>query len=146
MSNPNNREYKVQVLCTSAASLSLAAFAIIALMIVLSPGRLSRPYRRLIFGFSISDIIQSIGIITSPFAQPPTDDPFARWARGSISACEFSGFLISSGTALIPMYTFALTPYFLLIVKYKMPVVSCVRKVEWKLHVGIILWNLIGIL
>ena len=147
MSNPNNRMYKVQVLRTSAASLSLAASTIIALMIVLSPGRLSKPYRRLIFGLSISDIIQSIGIITSPFAQPPADDPFAnRWARGSISACEFSGFLMSNGTALIPMYTFALTLYFLLIVKYKMPVASFVRKVEWKLHVGIILWNLIGIL
>lgn len=143
MSNPNNWQYKVQVLRTSAASISLAASTIIALMIVLSTGRLSKPYRRLIFGLSISDIIQSIGIISSPFAQPP-DTLGARWARGSISACEFSGFLMTSGTALIPMYTFALTLYFLLIVKYKMPVASFVRKVEWKLHVGIILWNLIG--
>lgn len=143
MSNPNNSEYKVQVLRTSAASISLAASTIIALMIVLSPGRLSKPYRRLIFGLSVSDIIQSIGIITSPFAQSP-DTPGASWARGSISACEFSGFLMSNGTALIPMYTFALTLYFLLIVKYKMPIASFVRKVEWKLHVGIILWNLIG--
>ena len=48
------------------------------------------------------------------------------------------------GTVGLPMYTFALTLYFLLIVQFKFTKQHFARKVEVWIHIGIIAWNVIG--
>ena len=52
------------------ASLSFVGSTIISTILLRSPDGLSVPYRRLIFGLSISDILQSLGFIFGPFLLP----------------------------------------------------------------------------
>lgn len=54
----------------STASLSFVGSSIISSILVRSRDGLSVPYRRIIFGLSISDIIQSLGFIFGPFLVP----------------------------------------------------------------------------
>mmetsp|Transcript_16762 Transcript_16762/g.31758 ORF Transcript_16762/g.31758 Transcript_16762/m.31758 type:complete len:445 (-) Transcript_16762:92-1426(-) len=143
MSSAISARYPLQVIRTTAASISLFGSLILATMIISSPGKLRTPYRRIIFGLAMSDIIQSLGIIFSPLSQPK-DTPGATWARGNIATCEAAGFGMTMGTVMLPMYTFLLTLYFLLIVKYKMTIHSFAIKVEWIFHFITLSWNIVG--
>ena len=111
-------------------------------MIVRAPRGLSTPYRRIIFGLSISDIVQSFALLTGPFASPKgtTKSP---WAIGNTRLCEANGFSMIFGSVAVPMYTCALCIYYLCKLKMNMTDEAFTRKVEKKLHVGIIAWNFI---
>lgn len=143
MSNAISARYPLQVIRTTAASVSCLASFILGTMILTSPGTLRTPYRRIIFGVAVSDIVQSLAIILSPIAQP-RDTPGAKWSKGNVVSCEVAGFFMTLGTVMLPMYTFFLTIYFLLIVKYKMPLTRFASRVEWILHLVILLWNIVG--
>lgn len=91
----------------------------------------------------MSDIIQSLGIVLSPLSQPK-DTPGAKWAKGTTVTCEAAGFGMTMGTVMLPMYTFLLTLYFLLIVKYKLTPRKFAHGVEWISHFIILSWNIVG--
>jgi len=132
--------YTAQIIRFTAASISLICSSIMAIMISISEDGFTKPYRRIIFGLSVSDILQSVGIIVSPFAAP-RGTPGSTWAVGNTSSCEAVGFILTAGGTMLPMYTFMLTSYFLLRVKYKMTIKDYAKKVEWKFHAFIIIWN-----
>ena len=140
----NNFFYNAQVCRLSTASLSCLASLTIAIMILRSDGGLaSSPYRRIIFGLSIGDILQSLGIFIGPFASP-IDTPNALWAVGNLHSCDAAGFILVFGGSMVPLYTFSLSLYFLLRVKYRMSRAEFAKRVEWIIHALIISFCLIG--
>ena len=126
----------------STSSISCIASSAIAIMIKRSPRGLSTPYRRIIFGLSISDILQSFALLTGPFASPK-GITLSPWAIGNTRLCEANAFFMIFGTSAVPMYTCALCLYYLCKLKMNMTDEAFTLKVERKLHVGIIAWNLI---
>ncbi|GFH52892.1 hypothetical protein CTEN210_09368 [Chaetoceros tenuissimus] len=145
-----------QIIRLTTASISCFASTFMALMIYFGedsrPGRngsrslvgLQLPYTRIIFGLAISDIIQSLGILISPFAAP-SDTPEAIFARGNTRSCEFAGFLLS-GAVAVPMYTVLLMFYFFCRVRWKLSKIEFAKRYEKYGHGFIILWTLIGAL
>jgi hypothetical protein len=140
-----NNFYNAQVCRLSTTSLSCLASLTIAIMILRSDGGLasSSPYRRIIFGLSIGDILQSLGIFIGPFASP-IDTPNALWAVGNLYSCDAAGFILVFGGSMVPLYTFSLSLYFLLRVKYRMSRAEFAKKVEWIIHTLIISFCFIG--
>lgn len=136
--------YNSQIVRLATSSLSCLASTTIALVILCSEGGLaSSPYRRIIFGLSCGDILQSLGIFTGPFASP-IDTPNAIWAVGNTQSCDTAGFILSLGGSMIPLYTFFLSFYFLLRVKYQMTRLEFAKRVEWKIHAFFILLSMTG--
>ena len=136
------------------SSMSLAASSTIAIMIVKryrqfnaisdsyhsSFTTYSSPYSRIIFALSIADSSQSIAILTGTFLSPQ-NTPGAIWAIGNTVSCNANGFALIMGGIPIPMYTFVLTLYALLRVKFRMCRESFSEKLEWKLHSFIFMWT-----
>lgn len=101
------------------ASISFLASSFLCFTIWVSPkGGLQTPYSRIIFGFSIADILQSLGMILSPFLSP-ADNPESIFSRGTVASCEGIGLLFVMGSHAITWYILFLTYYFLKRVKYK---------------------------
>ena len=138
-----------QIVRTVVASISLLASITVALMILIAGGfrtsSSSPSYSRIILGLSIAYAMQSLGILASSFASP-SDTPDAPWAKGTPVTCETTGFILNIGATAAPMYIFTLTFYFLQRVKFKISKRDFAQKFEWKIHLFIILWNLIGII
>jgi len=128
---------------TVTASISFIASTTIAFVILQMPHGLSSSYRRILLCLSIADVIQSISIILGPFAVPQ-DTPDSIWAIGNTASCTTQGFLLNIASVATPMYTFGLSIYFLLRVKYGMSREDFATVVEWKWHTVILLWNLVG--
>lgn len=119
----------------TTASISFFASLSIAMMILTSFGGLKSPYRRIIFGLSLSDVLQSFSLMVGPFAVS-FDDP-SPWSRGTDFTCSANGFLLMLGGAAIPMYTFALCYYYFCKLKRSMPDETFTRIIEWKIHLAI---------
>jgi hypothetical protein len=131
--------YKVQI-CTG--SISFLASLSMAMGIQFSSRKLSTPYRRLVYGLCLSDIIQSASIISGPFSSPSeTRDAF--WARGNIATCNTNGFMFSTGFTAVPMYVLALGIYYLFKLKRRMPDRDFTIKIEVWIHSFVIVWHLV---
>jgi G protein-coupled glucose receptor regulating Gpa2. len=130
--------YIVQI-CTG--SISFLASLAMAASIQFSTRKLSTPYRRLVYGLCISDIIQSSSIITGPFASP-AETPYAFWARGNTATCNVNGFMFSIGFTAVPMYVLALGVYYLCKLKRRMRDEVFRAKYEIWIHSFIIVWHL----
>jgi len=128
---------------TVTASISFVGSTTIAFVIIKMPHGLSGSYRRILLCLSIADVIQSLSIILGPFAVPQ-DTPDSIWAIGNTASCTTQGFLLNVAVAATPMYTFGLSIYFLLRVKYGMSREDFAAVVEWKWHTVTLLWNLVG--
>lgn len=74
--------------------------------------KLSSPYRRIIFGLAVSDILQSISLITGPFAPPPTSSAVAPFASGNNAFCSFNGAMFTTGSVASTMYITSLCMYY----------------------------------
>ena len=132
-----------QIIRTCMASISFTASSTIAAMIIRSDKGLCSPYSRIIFGLSIADIMQSLGIIISPLAAPSgTLD--APWAMGSTGFCSATGFVLNVGGLAVPLYTLFLTHYFLQRIKYKLTPAQFARKMECRISTFIWLFPVIG--
>lgn len=107
-----------QIVGIFTGSLSLLASAFLCFTIWVSPRGLQTPYSRIIFGFSVADILQSIGVVLSPFLSP-ADNPDAMFSRGTVKSCEGIGFILLMGSHAIFWYILYLTYYFLKRVKFK---------------------------
>lgn len=131
-------ENHVVQICTS--SISLIGSSTIAIMIFTSPTGLSTPYKRIIFGLSIADIMQSLALVTGPFS-PPSKTPQSPWSIGSTSTCETNGFLMTAGSSAVTMYTCSLCIFYLCKLVYRMSNHKFTRRVEIYLHFFIVLFN-----
>jgi hypothetical protein len=131
-------ENHVVQICTS--SISLIGSSTIAIMIFTSPTGLSTPYKRIIFGLSIADIMQSLALVTGPFS-PPRETPQSPWSIGNTSTCETNGFLMTAGSSAVTMYTCSLCIFYLSKLVYRMSNHNFTRRVEIYLHVFIVLFN-----
>ena len=103
----------------------------------------SSPYHRIIFGLSISDIFQSSSLLFGPLAVPKSV-PHALFAVGNVSTCQISGLAFSVGAISTQMYTLLLSYYCLCkVTRRNMSDNAFNLKVERKVHVFILLYNLI---
>ena len=124
------------------ASISLAASSTIA-TVILAKQRKGPvgPYRRILLGLSVADIIQSICIIAGPFAVE-RGSMNAFWAIGTKSSCNVQAFFIHASTIAMPMYIFTLNLYFLFRIKYGMSREDFEKVFEWKCNAFILVWNM----
>lgn len=106
-----------QIIRCVTSSISLLGSLSMTFMIWNSPRGNKSPYSRIIFGMGIADIMQSLGILISPFVSPARD---ALWgSHPSTQACEAVGLFLGTGFIALPLYTLFLIYYFLQRVKYK---------------------------
>ena len=133
--------WKATVITTmTTASVSLVASS--ALSIKIASSGLDSPYRRLIFGLSISDVMQSAALITGAFSTPDKSVvPQAIWGMGNRATCAANGFFFSMGMGCMPMYFCAICYYYLCKLKKNMTDDSFCKGREWKIHWFIILVN-----
>ena len=131
--------YRIQI---CSASVSFLSSSFIACGIVKSDGGLlTSPYRRIIFGVSVSDILQSLSIIAGPFAVPSSSS-VGLWAAGNYHTCQADGFLFGFAAGSTPMYMFGLCLYTALKIKGNMTDEVFTCKIEKVMHFSIILLNL----
>jgi hypothetical protein len=128
---------------TVTALISFVASTTIAFVILKVPHGLSSSYRRILLCMSIADVMQDLSIILGPFVAPQ-DTPDAFLAIGNTASCTAQGFLLNVASATTPMYTFGLSFYFLMRVKYGMSREDYAADVEWKWHTVTLFWNLVG--
>jgi len=131
-------KYIIQ-LCTSSISLT-SSLAIVS-MIASSPGKLYTPYRRLIFGLSMSDVIQSTSILLGPFS-PPKGSPFAPWGFGNTTTCTIDGFALIFGSTSAAFYIMLLCVYSYCKMNLKMSNERFRKIVEVKAHLFIFTYTL----
>lgn len=125
----------------STSSISLMGSLTVATMILTSPTGLSSPYKRIIFGLSIADILQSISLLTGPFS-PPRGTPQSPWAIGNTATCDANGFAMTAGSCAVPMYTCGLCIFYMCKLVDRMSDRKFARRVERYIHLSIILFNL----
>ena len=126
----------------SAALSFVSSTAMIAVIAISSGCRLlsTSPYRRIIFGLSISDALLSIALLVGPFSAP-SSVPQALWGLGNDTTCALDGFLLKLGQPL--MYSCLLCFYFLCRLCKNMSDREFKQRIEWKLHIFIILFGLV---
>ena len=143
-----NKMWRVLTACQiSSASLSLVASSIVAFMVARSRKRTNSilvhsPYHRIIFGLSISDILQSFAMLSGPFLSPAYA-PQALWGVGNKLTCNMNGIFFVVGFTSTSMYTFFLCYFCLCKVKTNMTDDAFSQKIEWKMHTFIIAFNVI---
>ena len=126
----------------TTASISLIASLSVAVSIWRAGGLSHGPYTRLIFSISAADILQSLALITGPFA-PPTSVPEAFWSIGNQATCSANGFILQFGGSLFAMNSAFLCFYYLCKIKYKMTAARFSVKFERNGHAFIITTSLI---
>ena len=108
-------------LCTIVAIitglLSLGGSSLLMCTILRSKKKLSVPYRRIIFGTSIFDVFQSLGLATSTFLSPKG---VHIWASGNTVTCDIQGFFTTVGAIGVPLYLCSLCIYYFCIIKLNM--------------------------
>ena len=161
-----NKMWRVFIACQiSTASVSFVASSIVAIMVARSRKRTNSsaaggrggsssinyattfvlahsPYHRIIFGLSISDILQSFAILSGPFLSPAYV-PQALWGAGNNITCNTNGVFFVVGFISTSMYTFFLCYFCLCKVKTNMTDDAFSQKIEWKMHTFIIAFNVI---
>ena len=126
-----------------SASVSTVASASIVLG-SLRAGELTSPYRRIIFGLSMSDILQSLALVTGPFAVPSsTPTLVAQWAVGNNASCQTNGFLFNLGSMGTPLYMFGLCLYTVLKIKKFMTDERFEKSIERPMHLLIVLSSVV---
>ena len=137
----NNLWRSLTITQVTTATVSFLASSFIALMVARnSNGGLKSPYRRIIFGLSVSDILQSFALLIGPWSMPP-GIPLTPWGAGNVHTCRFNGILLLFGACAVPMYVASLCIYYLCKLTKKMPDETFWYRLEWKIHTFIILTN-----
>ncbi len=125
---------------SSTASLIASTIIVFAITCCGSIG-LSTPYRRIIFGISFADILQSFALLVGPIAVPPTKQ--SGDAGTEAISCKANGFMLYVGGLSVTMYTFSLCLYYLCKLRYKMSDDVFRYKIEKKLHIFIVVFCLV---
>lgn len=132
--------YKIQII---TGFISFLASLIMAISIQRSITRSrSTPYRRLVYGLCLSDIVQSLSLISGPFATP-TGTPGGIWSKGTIASCNLNGFMLCAGYTAVTMYVLSLSVYYICRLHRKMSNERFRIKLERFIHRFIFLWHLV---
>ncbi|GFH55851.1 hypothetical protein CTEN210_12327 [Chaetoceros tenuissimus] len=95
-------------------------------------------YRRIIFGISIADMLQSFSLSAGVVLLTPNDVPqFARWGIGNQRTCVFDGVLMYTGWHLSQLYIAFLCFYYYCKIKHKIPDDVFKQRFEIKIHLFI---------
>ena len=112
-------------------SISFAASLTLIVMILRSDLKLSTVYRRLIFGISVFDLVQSLSQGMSSLPMPAG----SIWAAvGNNVTCDLQGFTTVVGVHGSVLYTLSLSVYFLFALKYEVSGARIKKFVEPFLH------------
>ena len=145
--------WRLNVTCMiMTASMSFIASFIVAIMVFRSrtdlhsgpysslPTLAVSPYHRIILGLSLSDMLQSGGLLTGPF-MAPAYVPQALWGIGNNASCRINGLVLSMGQVGTMMYTCFLCYYSLCRIKKFNVTDDSFRnqeRIEWKVHTFIL--------
>ena len=121
--------WKINITCAViTASISFISSSIMAIMVLRSktPNAgaagstsltlMSSAYHRIVFGLSISDVLQSAALLLGPFVAP-ADVPQALWGVGNNFTCKVDGVMFTLGSCSTPMYILFLCYYSLCRIK-----------------------------
>lgn len=113
-------------------STSFIASSTLIVSILRSTQKLSKIYRRFIFGLSAFDILQSLSQALSTTMMP-------KWTKiwlavGNDTSCDISAFLAVLGSCGSIVYSLSLTIYFLLVIKFDLKDRNISEKYEPFLH------------
>ena len=123
---------------------SLISSTTINIMIFRSSKKLADPYRRLIFGISCFDILQSLSHTLVLFKSNP-DEAVSSWLTlGNQASCQVLGFFYIAGHNGSLFYNLSLNIFYLCLVKYNVKR-DCYRyRVEPFLHGLPVAWSIIS--
>ena len=94
--------------------------------------KFNTPYKRILFMFSIADIVSSINLIVGPFVLP-RETSYRYWAFGSKTTCKISGAMMQIGFASFWYYA-VLSFYFLFTIRFGMTTATLVKYCEPLMH------------
>ncbi len=125
------------ILTVNSSTVSMAASILVISLILRSVKGLARSvYHRILFGMSITDIIQSFAMALTTLPMPKdmiyTYDSFV---LGNRFTCTVQGLTITFGTMTTIAYNGILSFYYLCSICYDMSDDEFKRRFEWKLHV-----------
>ncbi len=100
------------------------------------------PYRRIVLGLSVSDLVQSISLLCGPFSLPYSSH-LGPWAIGNDNTCRANGFFFSFAAGSNVMYMSGLCLYKFLKIKCNMNDEIFAKKIERVMHLFIIVSNLV---
>ena len=123
----------------SSSSVSFFASVATAIMIYRSLGGLSCPYRRIIFGLSIADALQSFALLTGPFSISYSDHGMFPWAAGNFLTCQGNAAIMTAGVIGVPIYTWLLCIYYFRKAKYPMSNTAFLNKIERRVHIFVVI-------
>ncbi len=135
--------WKMFLAQTTGGAISLLASSFIAGGILKSDGGgLASTYRRIIFGISISDILQSLAMTFGPLAVP-SGSLNGLWAKGNDQSCQTIGYVYQFSMISTLMYMFSLCLFSVL--RIKKPDISDLRFFRFEMigHLFIILTSII---
>lgn len=98
------------ILQITSSALSIIASSTFIFSIISHPDGLKYPYQRITFGISLSDLVQSAGILMGPWLSTKTS--IGLWAIGNEASCIFDGFLVTTGALGAPTFSCVLCVYY----------------------------------
>ena len=122
---------------TSALASAIGASTIIA-TILRSSQKLSNPYRRIIFGMSCFDVLQSLSFVMTVFRTDPVKKSWL--ALGNQTSCQLFGFFLFAGHNGTLFYSLSLNIFYLCLVKYRVRRENFRHRIEPFLHGVPIAW------
>eukprot|EP00551_Chaetoceros_affinis_P006728 CAMPEP_0203674902 /NCGR_PEP_ID=MMETSP0090-20130426/17887_1 /ASSEMBLY_ACC=CAM_ASM_001088 /TAXON_ID=426623 /ORGANISM="Chaetoceros affinis, Strain CCMP159" /LENGTH=358 /DNA_ID=CAMNT_0050540901 /DNA_START=27 /DNA_END=1104 /DNA_ORIENTATION=+ len=122
-------------------SISCTASITLIIMILRSNLKLGTVYRRLVFGISIFDLIQSISQALSSVMMPAG----SFWgAAGNDITCGIQGLMTVIGVSGATLYSLSLSIYFIAVIKFNMSDRTITSRLEPYLHIVPILYSLVS--
>ncbi len=121
---------------------SVLGSSVIMTMIFISKKKFGDPYRRIIFGISFFDFLQSTAILLKVFKTTP-EQPNAWIALGNQTSCDILGWMHFAGLNGALLYNVSLNIYLLCLIKYNMTARYYRTRIEPFLHGVPILWAVI---
>ncbi len=122
------------------ASVSFVSSTIMACSIAWFGSEGSTPYRRIILGLSISDVLQSLAFFTGPSSVPVSK---RSWQVGNeVMSCQVNGFVAQIGATGVALHTIFLCVYYLCRLKYRMDNNAFEYNIERRFRVFIVIFSL----
>ena len=132
------------VLSMTSGLSSVLASSTIIVMIFKSSKKLNDPYRRLIFGISFFDLIQSLSHALVIFRSNPGGNHLSWFAIGNKTSCHLLGFLYFAGHNGSLFYNVSLNIFYVCLVKYNVRKNVYSSRIEPFLHGLPISWSIIS--
>ena len=132
----------VKVVSMTSGLASLISSTTIITMIFRSSKKLADPYRRLIFGISCFDILQSLSHTLVLFKSNP-DEAVSSWLTlGNQASCQVLGFFYFAGHNGSLFYNLSLNIFYLCLVKYNVKKDCYRHRIEPFLHGVPVAWSI----